>query len=186
MLKRKQTVEKMTALLTRASAVLQDDSDAQFFQPTQAQARAILGGVDVDSGLLTALLVAEADIVQHAFEAGLKIASARGAQPSEAVKALAKFGSRLTEAFNADVTALLGRGIQAIGSQVFLDASRAIDPIDAAAIGPSNAMLSVEFLKPEVKFDRDALMKAGRVPVDQLAFADRVVELHLPAADARV
>lgn len=184
MLKRKQTVDKMTALLTRASAVLQGDSDAQFFQP--AQARAILGGVEADSGLLTALLVAEADIVQHAFEAGLKIASARGAQPSEAVKALAKFGSRLTEAFNADVTALLGRGIQAIGSQVFLDASRAIDPIDAAAIGPSNAMLSVEFLKPEVKFDRDALMKAGRVPVDQLAFADRVVELHLPAAGAGV
>jgi hypothetical protein len=77
------------------------------------------------------------------------------------------------------VTALLGRGIQAIGMQVFLDASRAIDPIDGADIGPANAMLSVELLKPEVKFDRDALIKAGRIPPEQLAFADRVVELHL-------
>ena len=60
------------------------------------------------------------------------------------------FGSRLTEAFNSDVTALLGRGIQSIGTQVFLDASRAIDRSTRLTIGPANAMLSVEFLKPEV------------------------------------
>ena len=180
LLRGKQTIVRMTELLTRAAAVLEGESDAQFFDP--AQAKAILGQVDADSGLLTALLVAEADIVQHAFDAGVKIASVAGSKPSEAVKALAEFGSRLTEAFNSDVTSLLGRGLQAIGTQVFLDASRAIDPIDAAAIGPSNAMLSVEFLKPEVKFDREALLKAGRVPVEQLAFADRVVELNLPPA----
>jgi len=177
MLRRKQTVDRMTTLLTRATGVLQGDSDAQFFKP--AQAKAILGKIDVDNGLLMALLGAEADIVSHAFEAGVRIASVPGSQPSEAVKALATFGSRLTGAFNSDVTALLGRGIQSIGTQVFLDASRAIDPIDAADIGPANAMLSVEFLKPEVKFDRDALLKAGRIPVEQLAFADRVVELRL-------
>jgi hypothetical protein len=177
MLRRKQTVDRMTTLLTRASEVLQGDSDAQFFEP--AQARTILGQVDVNHGLLHALLGAEADIVTHAFDAGVRIASVPGSQPSAAIKALAVFGARLTEAFNSDVTALLGRGIQSIGTQVFLDASRAIDRLDADEIGPANAMLSVEFLKPEVKFDRDALVKAGRIPIEQLAFADRVVELQL-------
>ena len=177
MLRRKQTVDRMTTLLTRAAEVLREDSDAQFFRP--AQAKAILGKIDPDHALLSSLLNAEADIVTHAFEAGLKIASVPGSRPSEAIKALAGFGSRLTEAFNSDVTALLGRGIQSIGTQLFLDASRAIDPVDAADIGPANAMLSVEFLKPYLKFDRDALIKAGRIPVEQLAFADRVVELQL-------
>jgi hypothetical protein len=44
MLRRKQTVDRMTTLLTRATGVLQGDSDAQFFQP--AQAKGILGKID--------------------------------------------------------------------------------------------------------------------------------------------
>ena len=94
MLRRKQTVDRMTTLLTRASEVLQGDSDAQFFEP--AQARTILGQVDVKHRLLHALLAAEADIVTHAFDAGVRIASVPGSQPSEAIKALAVFGARLT------------------------------------------------------------------------------------------
>jgi hypothetical protein len=38
-------------------------------------------------------------------------------------------------------------------------------------------MLSVEFLKPDSKFDENALLAAGSVNSDDLAFADRVVEI---------
>ena len=102
--------------------------------------------------------------------------ASQNASPTEAVKALAKFGSRLTEAFHSDITTLLGPGIQSLGTRVFLEASRAIS---SESIPEANAILNLEFLKPTVKFDDAALLAAGHVPADQLAFADRVVEIAL-------
>jgi hypothetical protein len=60
---------------------------------------------------------------------------------------------------------------------VFLDASRAIAGGGAAAIAEAAAMLSVELLKPTVTFNGAALLAAGHIPADQLAFADRVVNV---------
>ncbi len=66
-------------------------------------------------------------MVKDALRAGVGIAVAvGGAKLSDAVKALETFGSKLTEAFNADITTLLGAGIQSLGTRVFLDATRAI------------------------------------------------------------
>jgi hypothetical protein len=176
MLDRPQTLSKMQTLLARAQRVLGDDGSAQFFEP--ADAASILARVDADSPLLQGLLFAEAEVIRRAFQGGLKIAATRHAAPSEAIKALAVFGAKLTEAFNSTITTLLGPGIQALGTRVFLDASRAITPARASDIAEANAMLNVELLKPESKFDAAALIAAGHVPTDQLAFADRVVELR--------
>jgi hypothetical protein len=97
--------------------------------------------------------------------------------PSDAVKALEKFGARLTEAFNSNITSLLGPGLQALGTRVFLDASRSLDPARADVIEETNAMLNLEFLKSDARFDADKLLADGRVNAADLAFADRVVEL---------
>src|SRR5262245_42866365 len=181
MLSKPQTVTKMQELLTHAQDILRADSDEDFFKPQDAGK--ILNGIDVQNPVLRSLLFAEAEVIKHSFEGGLKIASSQTVAPSAAVKALATFGSKLTEAFNNDITKLLGPGIQALGTRVFLDASRAIDESGAQEMAETNAMLNLEFLKPTSKFDDAALLSAGRVDTDQLAFADRVLELQLVQAN---
>jgi hypothetical protein len=93
------------------------------------------------------------------------------------VRALAAFGAKLTETFHADISSLLGPGLRALGTRVFLDSARAINPGEAGGVAEINAMLSLEFLKPGAKFDANALLSAGRVSAQDLAFADRVVQL---------
>jgi hypothetical protein len=167
-----QTVVRMRELLTRAQDVLLNDPDAKHFRPEDAQN--ILDAVDPADPFLNTLLASENEIIQDAIAGGVSIAIGQSASPTDAVKALAKFGSKLTEAFHSDITTLLGAGLQSLGTRVFLDASRAIT---ATNIAESSAMLNVEFLKPNIKFDDAALLAAGHVPADQLAFADRIVEI---------
>jgi hypothetical protein len=182
-----ETTVRMAALLTRAQEVLKGDRMAQFLVP--ARAGAILQTVAVTlqnrmSGahaIFDGLLFAEAQVVKHAFDAGLKIGAftaAAATHASDAVDALAQFGSKLTEAFNADVTSILGPGIRALGTQVFLDAAAAIEPAIAADLQPANALLSLEFLKAGAAFDGEALVSAGRVDAASLAIADRIVEIR--------
>src|SRR5262249_2508512 len=92
MFSKPQTLTKMQELLTRAQEVLQDDSDADFFEPQDAAK--ILNKIDPSDPVLRGLLFAEAEVVKHSFEGGLKVASSRNATPSDAVKALATFGSK--------------------------------------------------------------------------------------------
>ena len=172
MLSDPETLDRMKDLLRRADQVLGDDT----FRETDAQR--ILDRVDPREPLFEALLHAESVVVGHAFEAGLALAKVRNADPSDAVKAFAKFGSKLTEAFNSNVTDLLGPGIRSLGTRIFLDTSRAIDAANASRIAEANAMLNLEFLKPGIQFDAAALIRTGHVKPDQLALADRVVELR--------
>lgn len=172
-----QTVKNLAALLERAQQLLEGDSDAQFFRPDDA-AR-ILGNIDANSPLLHSLLFSEAEVINHAFEGGVKIGQfmKANATPTEAVAALAEFGSKLTEAFNSDVSTLLGPGLRALGTRVFLDAARSVDSAGGADLQETNAMLNIEFLKANAKFDAAALIAAGHVDPAQLALADRVVSL---------
>jgi hypothetical protein len=176
MLDKPQTATKMRELLAFAQRVLQDDAEtARRFRVEDAAA--ILGGVDEEDVFLNNLLAAENDIIQDALDGGVNIAVSQTAAPSQAIKALARFGSKLTEAFQGDITSLLGAGLQSIGTRVFVDASRAIAGDLAPKITEASAMLSVEFLKPSATFDDAALLAAGHVAPDQLAVADRVVNI---------
>ena len=70
---------------------------AGFFDPNNAAA--ILDGINVNQPVLTGLLFSEAQVVKHAFEAGLAIGAfmaAERANPCDAVRALATFGAKLT------------------------------------------------------------------------------------------
>jgi hypothetical protein len=176
----------MQALLTRAQEVLTGDHMAQFLRPEDAAtilrntATTLQNRMNPVHAIFDGLLFAEAQVVKHAFDAGLKIgafSAAAGASASDAVDALALFGSKLTEAFNADVTSILGPGIRALGTQVFLDAAVAIAPAIAADLKETNALLSLEFLKAGAAFDGDALLLAGQVDEASRAVADRVVQV---------
>ena len=178
MLRHPQTAVRMTRLLERAQDILTGDSDAQFFLP--GDATSILENADVGDALLNGLLFSEAQVILHAFQAGLKIGkfmADANAKPSDAVTALAEFGSKLVEAFNHDVSTLLGPGLRSLGTRVFLDGAAGLDSTIAPTLAQTNAMLNLEFLKPAVTFDGPALLAAGRVDAAQLAFADRAVQL---------
>jgi hypothetical protein len=175
MLDKPQTLNRMKDLLARAGEVLAGDSDAQFFRPEDAAS--ILSSISADDSVLNSLFFSEAEVIKHAFEGGLQIAAMQNDTPSSAVKALETFGAKLTEAFNSNITSLLGPGLQALGTRVFLDASRSLDPARAAVMEETSAMLNLEFLKSDGKFDADKLLADGRVPAADLAFADRIVEL---------
>ena len=169
------TVQNMQELFRNAQDVLKDNPDAQFYQPQDAAT--ILDHLNPDDSRLKELLAAEAEMIGSAFQGGLKIAGSLNQAPSQAVAALAQFGSKLTEAFNEKITTLLGAGLQSLGARIFLDASRSLNVELASQITEANAMLSLEFLKPASKFDENALLTAGSVDPKDLAFADRVVAL---------
>ena len=93
-------------------------------------AASILGEPDLGDALLNRLLFSEAQVILHAFQAGLKMGkfmANANAKPSEAVTALAEFGSKLVEAFNHDVSTLLGPGMRSLGTRVFLDGAAGLD-----------------------------------------------------------
>jgi hypothetical protein len=120
---------------------------------------------------LNTLLVAENEMVKDALDAGVAIAKARTAAPSDAVAALEKFGARLTEALHGDISTMLGPGMRSLGTLLLLDVARR-----AGAIAPeTDAILNLEFLKPAAIFDAGSLLAAGHVRAEDLAFADRVV-----------
>ena len=48
---------------------------------------------------------------------------------------------------------------------------------EAGGLAEINAMLSLELLKPGATFDAKALLSEGRVSANDLAFADRVVQV---------
>jgi hypothetical protein len=179
MLSHPQTLAKMKDLLGTAQKALDGLSKAQFFEPDDAEQilkNIVTNGQGLQGSVFQNLLLAESEIVRKAFEGGLAIAKGiASARPSDAVAAIADFGSSLTDAFNASITSLLGPGLRALGTRVFLDASAAI--VQQQGQLQTSALLSIEFLKPEVKFDSAALLAAGHIEAAQLAFSDRAVQI---------
>lgn len=177
------TRSRMKGLLEQAQRALADaPSRAAQFNP--GQAADILARVDAGDPFLNSLLVAENEIVKDAVAAGVALAHAREGQPTEAVKALARFGARFTEAFHADLTTLFGPGIRALGTRVLLGATRAIAPAAAGQLDAANALLSIEFLTATAAFDERALLDAGHVRAADLAFAARVIRASRAGGEA--
>lgn len=170
------TALRMRRLLLDAREVLTDDPDrARHFRP--ADVGAILSAVDPGDPFLHTLLATEREIVGDAVRAGLALARARTAAPSEAVKAFAEFGARFTEAFHSDLTTLFGPGFRALGTRVLLGAARALDPAAASMLDAADALLSFEFMKPAAPFNDAALLAAGHVQAADLACATRLVRI---------
>jgi hypothetical protein len=171
MLRKQQTVSRMRRLLEHSQEVLRGDSLAGRFKPENAAG--ILQAIDPGDPFLNTLLASENEVVQDAIDAGVAMAKAQSGSPSEALVALEKFGSKLTEAFHGDISTMLGPGIQSLGTLVLLDTARGI----GATVQETSAILNLEFLKPTAEFHPDTLLAGGRVPLPLLAFADRLVSI---------
>jgi hypothetical protein len=110
------------------------------------------------------LLFMEAETINHAREAGVKLAQFRanaGTGPQEAIAALEEFGAKVTEAFNHGLGGLVPR-LEEFSAMIFLEAARAFDP-DLMNIQPI-ARLDTILLKPSAAASVADAFLAGTAP----------------------
>ncbi len=130
--------------------------------------------------LTRSLLAAEATAIRHACEAGCAMARFRnsaGADPAEALESMAQFGESVTSSFNSGLSDLFrgqGPNIRELGSLLYLEAARALDPgLDAE---PS-AHLEVTILRSPAPASWAADFLAGKRPVPaSVAVRQSIVE----------
>jgi hypothetical protein len=142
---------------------------AQFYKPERAAL--LLGEIDRNHPLLSGLLFGEAVIIRAAAEAYDAIASlgpVAATRPSEAIEHLAKFGSKLTEAFNKAVTGTyLGGSSRALGTVLFLEAAKAL--ANAPANVRPDAMLVISAMRSDAAFDPREFLDTGTLPKELVA-----------------
>jgi hypothetical protein len=155
-----QTQSNLLKLLARARMrlhaagdpghVLSSYQDDQIGQILGAALHAINPTISLDS-LLDFLFPVEANMVEQARGAGLKMASFRNNQfsnPERARKDLAEFGQKLSEDFNSDLsTFAVGNALIPLGTAIYAAAANAFNPGTAASVA---AMFTVQLLKPGV------------------------------------
>lgn len=178
MLSHPNTLSQMKVLLGRASARLSAHTklagNAQFFRPLDA--KKILDNVDVDDPRFKGLLFSEATMVEGIFQAGKSIAQfvkKSKDKPSQAVKHLAQFGSKLTDVVNSGPASVyLGSLARPLGTAVYVEALRglsqgtvALTPLSVARLGVINA--SLEFSPKE-------FLDTGKFPEADLLLSDQI------------
>ena len=123
-----QTLTNLTAMLGNVfnllSATPGMQSTAGFFNPNRAgviQGEAAQGQFDFQ---LRSLYFTEASVVRGAAKAGLALAQflqTASSQPTDAIAALANFGSNITDAFNQSIKSLYGGdAVRPLGSLAFI------------------------------------------------------------------
>jgi hypothetical protein len=167
-----QTRTNLEVILDRVNNLLvaagMNDAAADFARD-QADAiqRAVVQADQPNSGNLRSLLLAESEIVKGAREAGYQIAKftqVNDAKPSEAVKALAKFGSNLADTFNSKIKSIYGDGgLRPLGTAMFIEASATLDQSAASAAGDATAVLDVTVLKRNSAFVMSSFLE-GKAP----------------------
>jgi hypothetical protein len=82
--------------------------------------------------------------------------------PTEAIKAFAEFGSKVTAAFNSKIgNVFVGDALRPLGSMIFIEAARALDP-SLGDIEPT-AMLDLVVVKQQSQFSMPKFLE-GEMP----------------------
>jgi hypothetical protein len=153
-----QTTAVLAPILARTHHVLKEaglGDVASFYTPDRVRRiqEEVADRETRDLSPLGHLLFVEDAVITAARQSGFAIAKFRkaaGSKPSEAVKALATFGSTLTEAFNAKITTNYGGGaLRPLGTALFLEAAAALTPGLAAR---PTALLELLVLKGNSTF----------------------------------
>ncbi len=151
-------------------------SQAGFFEPNQ------LGSHIAASEFLTApqfhsLLFTEATTVRGCERALLDISEFwkdSATLPSRAIARLAEFGAEITKTFNSNLSSVYGKQfLRPLGSMLFLEAARALDP----ALGASNpnALLALTVLKETADFPLQNYLDNIPPPAEAVALEQRLV-----------
>jgi hypothetical protein len=96
--------------------------------------------------------------------------------PAEALKKLAEYGAKVTEAFNSSFGGLFsGRELRPLGTMVFLEAARSFAPELSA--GRPSAMLELTVLKEKPSFEIGSFIDGADVPPADVVRGEKFVAL---------
>jgi len=168
----KDTTTKLKELLDGVNKLLSNagmTDTANRFKPSLAEAiqKEVINADEPEKGNFRSLLLTESQIINGALQSGYAMArfcDLKNSKPTEAVKALAEFGSKVTETFNANITSIYGGGaIRPLGTALFIEVASILDPNAASAADKTIAMLDVTVLKRDAKFVMATYLD-GQVP----------------------
>jgi hypothetical protein len=169
------TLERTYNLLREAGRT----GTAEFFKPNRVQRIQETVAFSSDHRQrLFSLLYVENEIIKAARRAGFEIAKfvkLDDSKPSEAVKALANFGSKLSAAFNEKVKSIYGGdALRMLGTALFIEAAAAIG--GTSSVVPT-AMLELIVLRQAAAFDISKYL-AGEAPEKaDVLVAQRIVNI---------
>lgn len=132
--------------------------------------------------LLEGLLFVEAEIIDAARAAGLKMAEfrrARSARPAEAVRALAEFGEKLTAAFHRKLRSVYGgAALRPLGTRILIEAARALRGDPAGRTAQADALLYLGVLREGARFELDAFIDGELPPAEELLVEQKLVRFE--------
>ena len=133
----------------------------------------------IDGGRLASLLRLESVVTRGAYGALKDIHAFRdeaASRPTRAIERLAEFGAAVTSTFNREIRSVYGgAALRPLGSLVFLEASRALDPalLDTRA----HALLSLTVLEEDREFQLTDFLLNKKPKKDDVAVEQRLVSL---------
>jgi hypothetical protein len=131
---------------------------------------------DVGRADLDNLLRVERTVIRDARAAGLGIAKAlKAKKAADAVRLLAEYGSRVTDAFNSNIGGLFGGNeLRPLGTLVFIEAGTALDP----TLNPRpSAMLELTVLKDKPVFKLPSFIAGDEPSAADIVNAQKFVSL---------
>ena len=176
------TQANLSPILERTYNLLREagrTDTAEFFKPNRVQRiQETVAFSSEHRRRLSSLLYVENEIITAGRRAGFEIAKfvkVDDSKPSEAVKALANFGSKLSAAFNEKIKSIYGGdALRMLGTALFIEAAAAIG--GASSVVPT-AMLELIVLRQQAAFDMSKYL-AGEEPAKaDVLVAQRIVNI---------
>jgi|GEM_PF-906579 len=127
------------------------------------------------------LLRTESMTVREARAAGVKMAGFKKTgttEPSKAVKFLAEFGEKFTDAFNVELSGLHG-GFKSrpLGTLLLIESALALDPGLSASEVKMNSILELIVLAEAAKFNLGDYLDGANPPEEEIVFQQRIVSI---------
>jgi hypothetical protein len=127
------------------------------------------------------LLRVESMTVREARAAGVNMAGFKKAgltEPSKAVKFLADFGEKFTDAFHVELSGLHnGFKSRPLGTLLLIEAALALDPNLSAGDVKMNSILELIVLSETAKFNLGDYLEGSNPPKEEVVIQQRIVSL---------
>ena len=128
------------------------------------------------------LMLSEINLIGEIHKAGQRFRQHLDAQNMEAaVKALAEFGEKFTNAFNNKVGSSIyaGSALRPLGSLLFIEVAKVMDKKLADKIIPT-AMLELFILPNDSTFELDDYFKGKKPAATEIALQQRIINVGTP------
>jgi len=170
------TEAKLRAMLPAVFQRIQNANPAtsKFYEPGDGTVKKIRNAVSQNDQLLKSLLFTEAEIIHGALKAGQNLARFRekqGADVKAATRALATFGSTITDTFNKKVSSIYGGdALRPLGTMLFVAAAQAL----SGEVQPASALYRFLALQRDAAFQPAGFLQ-GQLPEDGILIQQSIV-----------